>query len=119
MKTHIELAYGFTITTPEVETEPLPPMRCPYCGGTLVYWQSIVPLRHRRAIFKALIGTAGAVGVGINQGAQKVFNPCLGSACPANRKLGRTGALCLHSGSPPGRRLEKPLKAPHGILDVR
>jgi hypothetical protein len=52
VKTRIELAYGFTITTPEIETEPLPPMCCPYCGGTLVYWQSIVPLRHRRAIFK-------------------------------------------------------------------
>ncbi len=52
VKTRIELAYGFTITTPEIETEPLPPMCCPYCGGTLVYWHSIVPLRHRRAIFK-------------------------------------------------------------------
>jgi transposase len=52
VKTRIERAYGFTITTPEIETELLPPMCCPYCGATLVYWQSIGPLRHRRAIFK-------------------------------------------------------------------
>jgi hypothetical protein len=52
VKTRIELAYGFAITTPKIKTEPLPPLPCPYCGGTLVYWRSILPLPDRGAIAK-------------------------------------------------------------------
>lgn len=52
VKTRIELAYGFAITTPNTEAETLSPMRCPHCGGTLVYWRSIVPQPDHRAIPK-------------------------------------------------------------------
>lgn len=49
VKTRIELAYGFAITTPNTEAETLSPMRCPHCGGTLVYWRSIGPQPDHRA----------------------------------------------------------------------
>lgn len=39
----IELAYGFDIDTPNREIEPLPPITCPDCGGTLIYRGSILP----------------------------------------------------------------------------
>lgn len=40
----IELAYGFAIDpVSEPEREPLPPLRCPYCGGRLVYRWSLRP----------------------------------------------------------------------------
>jgi hypothetical protein len=48
VRTRIELAYGFAVATPEIETEP-PPLRCPHCGGKLIYWLSILPQRDRRA----------------------------------------------------------------------
>lgn len=37
VRARIELAYGFTITTPEFSIEPLPPMSCKQCGFKLRY----------------------------------------------------------------------------------
>lgn len=39
----IELAYGFTITTPKAESEPLPPMSCKQCGFKLRYVFYMLP----------------------------------------------------------------------------
>ncbi len=43
VKSRIEMAYGFAVSTPETEIEPLPPMTCRHCGGTLIYRLSILP----------------------------------------------------------------------------
>ena len=37
VRARIELAYGFTVTTPEFSIEPLPPMSCKQCGFKLRY----------------------------------------------------------------------------------
>ena len=39
----IELAYGFNVKMPDKEMQPLPPITCPDCGGTLSYLASILP----------------------------------------------------------------------------
>ena len=39
----IEMAYGFTVTAPEPETEPLPVMTCMLCGATLRYRCLLLP----------------------------------------------------------------------------
>lgn len=52
VRARIELAYGFAVPMPEIEITPPPPLRCPSCGGTLVYWLSILPQRDHRAISK-------------------------------------------------------------------
>lgn len=41
----IELAYGFDVKTPSRKIEPLPPITCPDCGGTLIYRGSILPCK--------------------------------------------------------------------------
>ncbi len=43
VRARIELAYGFTVTTPKTETEPLPPMSCKQCGFTLRYLFYVLP----------------------------------------------------------------------------
>lgn len=43
VKTRIEVAYRFAVTTPETNIEPPPPMTCLHCGGTLIYRRSILP----------------------------------------------------------------------------
>jgi hypothetical protein len=43
VRAHIELAYGFTISTPKTEIEPLPPMTCKECGFKLRYLFYILP----------------------------------------------------------------------------
>jgi len=43
VRTRIEMAYGFAVSTLEAAIEPLPPMTCRHCGGTLLYRQSILP----------------------------------------------------------------------------
>jgi hypothetical protein len=47
VRTRSEMAYGFAVHTPEPAIEPLPPMTCRYCGGTLRYWLSILPYQDR------------------------------------------------------------------------
>lgn len=37
IRTHIELAHGFAISTPTASTPVMTPMMCPHCGGTLHY----------------------------------------------------------------------------------
>ena len=37
IRTHIELAHGFEISTPVVQAPVMRPMTCPHCGGTLHY----------------------------------------------------------------------------------
>lgn len=48
VRARIELAYGFTISTPEREIEPLPPMACKQCGYRLRYVFFILPKRKLR-----------------------------------------------------------------------
>jgi hypothetical protein len=43
VRARIELAYGFTVSTPPVETEPRPPMSCKQCGFKLRYVFLILP----------------------------------------------------------------------------
>lgn len=43
VRTRIEMAYGFAVSTLETAIEPLPPMTCRHCGRTLLYRQSILP----------------------------------------------------------------------------
>lgn len=43
VRAKIELAYGFTITTPKAEIEPLPPMVCKLCGIKLKYVFYVLP----------------------------------------------------------------------------
>jgi hypothetical protein len=46
VRTKIELAYGFELAEPEVELEPLQPMKCQHCGSTLKYIFFILPKRN-------------------------------------------------------------------------
>ena len=39
----IEMAYGFTVTAPEPETQPIPVMTCVLCGATLRYRRLLLP----------------------------------------------------------------------------
>jgi hypothetical protein len=48
VRARIELAYGFTVTTPEKVTEQLPPMACKKCGKTLRYVFYTLPTRQLR-----------------------------------------------------------------------
>lgn len=48
VRARIELAYGFTVTTPKGEIEPLPPMACKQCGFKLKYVFYILPKRKLR-----------------------------------------------------------------------
>jgi hypothetical protein len=48
VRAKIEFAFGFEITTPQVEPEPLPAMTCRHCGHELTYRHSILPHRRRR-----------------------------------------------------------------------
>jgi hypothetical protein len=45
ISSRIELAYGFDIETPSKKIEPLPPILCPDCGGSLKYKGSILPCK--------------------------------------------------------------------------
>jgi len=45
VSSRIELAYGFDVETPSTEIEPLPPITCPDCGGSLKYRGSILPCK--------------------------------------------------------------------------
>ena len=47
VRARIELAYGFTVTTPKTEIEPLPPMSCKQCGFKLRYVFYVLP-KHRQ-----------------------------------------------------------------------
>jgi len=49
VRARIELAYGFTISTPKVEIEPLPPMTCKQCGFKLRYVFFVLPRHKLRA----------------------------------------------------------------------
>lgn len=51
IRARVELAQGFAreASAPEIEIEPLAPMRCPHCGGELQYRRVILP-RSRVAI---------------------------------------------------------------------
>ena len=51
IRARIELAQGFArkASAPEIEIEPLAPMRCPHCGGELQYRRVVLP-RSRAAI---------------------------------------------------------------------
>lgn len=39
----IELSYGFTVTTPEIELAPWQPITCPHCGGALKLRWIVLP----------------------------------------------------------------------------
>ena len=41
----IELAFGFDIEVPETEIEPLSPITCSICGGSLLFQALVRPLR--------------------------------------------------------------------------
>ena len=41
----IELAFGFEIVTPKTVLEPLEPMICTSCGGSLVFRASLLPFK--------------------------------------------------------------------------
>ncbi len=41
----IELAFGFRIATPKTVLEPAEPMICTSCGGSLVFWASLLPFK--------------------------------------------------------------------------
>ena len=43
VRAKIELAYGFTVTTPRAEAEPVPPMSCKQCGFSLRYLFYVLP----------------------------------------------------------------------------
>lgn len=45
ISSRIELAFGFDIKTPNGELEPLEPIVCPDCGGSLIYKGSILPCK--------------------------------------------------------------------------
>lgn len=47
VKARIERAYGFTLTTPDTEVTPPAVLRCPLCGGALVYQYPVIPRRGR------------------------------------------------------------------------
>lgn len=47
VRAKIELAHGFTLTTPPAEVEPPRPMLCSACGEQLVYRYSILPHQRR------------------------------------------------------------------------
>ena len=48
VRTRIEMAFGFEIATPQVEPEPLPPMKCRHCDRPMIWLYSILPHRRRR-----------------------------------------------------------------------
>jgi hypothetical protein len=45
VRTRIEMAFGFEIATPQVEPEPLPPMKCRHCDTPMIWLYSILPHR--------------------------------------------------------------------------
>jgi hypothetical protein len=48
VRARIEMAFGFEITTLQVEPEPLPPMKCRHCDSPMIWRYSILPHRRRR-----------------------------------------------------------------------
>ncbi len=48
VRAKIELAFGFALTTAEVEPVPPPAMTCRHCGQELTWRYSILPHRRRR-----------------------------------------------------------------------
>jgi hypothetical protein len=47
VKARIELAFGFTLTIPDTAVTPATVLRCPLCGGALLYQYSVIPRRER------------------------------------------------------------------------